>query len=389
MANLTIINAINQDLPYNFIFRIKVEDYPELASRTDYPSSGYKSFNFVRHNIGNVSKIDWGNGVVENNPSSKLVEYGTGEYVIKMRVESFANILNLEHNNISEFIEVPYDILPNHINISTNKIPKNGLLAILNGLANRFTDVVPLFEFVKTNQFIFKANGQVGHLKRSGAAGNSKGFYRTTVAGQEILKTTPEQQANFSRSQAELDAAKVLIDRNWLVEMSFDQHYRTLMPYTEAAIFQDGETGDIEKGCETFHMVPTYDSVTKQVSGTMVRVNLRNGYWNDERFHNTDTRRRILPQKIYAQWQVKRASETTFVDTFIPIDIVPNSQGLYKTIKPADLSSLNLQSGDQIRAKIYGKYGEIFNGSPNWCSNMFASRANHDGVVVNYTLTIE
>ena len=388
MSNLTIINREGQDLPYNFIFKIKIEDYPEVAGNSNYPSVGYKSFNFVRQNIGNVTKVDWGNGVVENNPSSKVVEYGTGEYVVKMRVESFARVLNLENNNISEFIEVPYDLIPNNINISTNKVPKGGLLALLNGITQRFTDTVPLFEFVKTKQFIFKANGQVGHLRRVGSSANSKGYYRTAVPGQEFLKTTPEQEANFSRNQAELDAAKVLIDRNWLVEMSFDQHYRTLMPYTEASIMQDGELGEITIGCETFHMVPSYDPNTKQISGTMVRVNLRNGYWNDERFHNTDTKRRILPQKIYAQWQVKRASETAFVDTFIPIDIVANSQGLYKTIKPADLSSLNLQTGDQIRAKIYGKYGEIFNGSTNLCSNMFASKANHNGTMINYTLTI-
>jgi len=387
MAFLYFINKEAEIDDYNFIFKIKIEDYPNLPL-SGYPSEGYKSFNFDRSAIGNVLKVDWGNGTKENNPSSKVINYNNGEYTIKMKVESFSNQLKLIAQNITEFIKVPYELLPNYIDLSTNKIPKGGLLDLLNNLDSKYSTPAPLFEFVKSKQFIFKANGQVGHFRRDGRSANNKGFYRSPINGQEFLKTTPQEEANYSRNQAELDAAKKLVDKNWLVELSFDYHYRTLMPYTEAVILQDGEIGDIQVGCEVFHIIPNYNRDTKMMGGKVVRVNLRNGYWNDERFARTDPRRKILPQKIYAQWQVKRANEDSYVNTFIPVEVIDDGTGLYKKVKEVDLTTLNLQTGDKIRAIIYGKYGEIYPGSPSFCSSGFVVKRNHEGTDINYTLTI-
>lgn len=360
---MSVLTFINEEyVGYNLMLTIKIDD-PISGS----PASTYdiqQSFRLANSGM-NVSKIDWGDGsaidtIGVSSTGTKSHKYSTGIYQVKMLVTSMSDYLDLRWNNIQSFDMIPgilvspaLNKIPFHIDVSRNKVPKDGFITILNSLlnlspSNLSRDGNPPLRGNGIG-YAFIAHGQMGHIKYV-APGDSKGYYRTVVSGQEYLMATADDIANYSRSQQELDLFNGLINKNWLVTSSFDNHYRTTAPYNTAGIFNDGEMGDINIGIEQFHVVFTQSGNTLQ--GKLVRRNRINGLYNDERFPS-DSRRQIAPQELYLRYQFKKPGDTNWGhDVWMNV-----SKTSPKIVDDLSINSIDYPEGTQVRAEYMGKYG--------------------------------
>ena len=148
----------------------------------------------------------------------------------------------------------------------------------------------------------------------------------------------------------ELDLFNALINKNWLVTSSFDNHYRNTAPYNAAGIFNDGEMGDVNIGIEQFHVVFTQNGNILQ--GKLVRRNRANGLYNDERFPS-DSRRQIAPQELYLRYQFKKPGDVNWGhDVWMNV-----SKTSPKIVDDLSINSIDYPEGTQVRAEYMGKYG--------------------------------
>lgn len=330
------------DLDYNLIFKIRIEDWNESF----VTQSDINSFRWQLNKIGTVERIDFGNGTVKE--ASELATLGKnhwytetyntpGEYVVKFKVTSLANMVDFSFNNICEIIQFPVEMLfegdvVRNLYLNNNKVPENGFIELLTGyltgLTTRNITLTP-----KSNQHnIVDISSQLGHFHRAsganaptykqytGGATNLKQeiylnpyLYPDTVINNDStnktnLGTSPEKRV---RSQAELDLCSDIFDKGIIVRNAFSDKTVASPKYTKD-ILGISEEGSLSVGTEYFRVVPCIENLgdTSVKTGKniffVVGVNEANGYWSRRYFNDAqNSLRHVYRQNLKFVLQVE------------------------------------------------------------------------------------
>lgn len=344
MANLIFIVAEGS---YNFEIKVRIDS--SMEGSPEAVQNSQKKVYLKKSGI-TFSKIDWGDG------STDLTELNhsysqPGEYVIKGIATRMSKELDLEACNITEVVKIPgiigssaLNMIPTSILLNSNKFPSGGLVPLLNRLKQVFPDNVQKLSHT------FRANGQMGHTNYEADSGRSKIYVRGTY-NIPYLVATADEIANTKRTQEELNLGWDLINKGWFVQMSFDDAYRVSMPKNAEDIFHDGEMGEVTIGVEMFHVVFTQEG--NKLKSKLVRRNMRNGYYNDERM-TRDTFRKIVPQELYLRYQFKKPGESGFGHDLL----VKGAETDPKNLQEINLDPSVYPDGTVVRAVYLGKWYE-------------------------------
>lgn len=309
--NINIDNWQDEDDEYNFIFKIKIEDWNETFINKNDISKLHFQQSF------DADKIDFGNGRILTNVKYKRGStehfYEPGEYVVKMKIKNINTSFGLDFSkcNITEIIKFPFDeFFKNNIsrslNFSNNKIPKNGFVKILTGLL-KFSEIIktarkfgPQLNTTYTPIFI-NISGQFGYFGKANAV-NSVPFLKQDPSLKPEIYFDPLIEER-RRSQEELDLMTQLFELGYDTRCSLDNVYTINHPLYIEDQLKSSIYGSAEFGVEPVHVVPCIEnvgdsSVKDDNIFFVVGVNDFNGYWT-RRLNDQNNIRHISRQNVY------------------------------------------------------------------------------------------